>query len=255
MKRVVSVHERQTRESGLPLTFVELAVGLLLDDDEVFDVPRPPLHELCDEAGLEVDGSSIASGPEQWATRARAHRTHRVFDAVHGDADAAKVALRTLEALTDETAPAEQLRTVLREMHGDPLLCGAVIDEVLDVDLEHGDVDAAAALVERLVAVADATGREGVGPLVRGAGRRTRRVRDGCRRPYPSRRRWRTPEWGPLIDRAGWYASDRGDAAAAVRWWRLLEAPDRHELATVARYAQRSGPKLGGTTRAGADRP
>ena len=244
VKRVASVHERQTRGSELPLTFVELAVGLLLDDDEVFDAPRPPLHELCDEAGLAVDGSSIASGPEQWANRARAHRTHRVFDAVDGDADAAKVALRALETLTGETAPAEQLRTVLREMHGDPLLCGVVIDEVLDVDLEHGDVDAAAALVERLVAVAARPVEKALAhwfaALVEERGGSVMAAD-----AHIHLASLEDPEWGPLIDRAGWYASDRGDAAAAVRWWRLLEAPDRHELATVARYAQRSGPKLG----------
>ena len=53
------------------------------------------------------------------------------------------------------------------------------------------------------------------------------------------------PEWGPLIDRAAWYASDRGDASRAVSLWRTLEAPDREELRIVEACARRVGPKRG----------
>jgi SEC-C motif len=37
-------------------------------------------------------------------------------------------------------------------------------------------------------------------------------------------------EFGPAIDRAAWYASDRGDARRAADLWRMLESPDEGQL-------------------------
>jgi hypothetical protein len=40
-------------------------------------------------------------------------------------------------------------------------------------------------------------------------------------------------EFGSLLDRAAWYASDRGDALRAVTLWRMLESPDERDVGAV----------------------
>ncbi len=52
-------------------------------------------------------------------------------------------------------------------------------------------------------------------------------------------------DWGPLLDRAAWYASDRGDARRAASLWRALEEPPPEELRTVEAFAHRGGGKRG----------
>jgi hypothetical protein len=52
-------------------------------------------------------------------------------------------------------------------------------------------------------------------------------------------------EWGPVLDRAGWYASDRGDARSALNLWRMLEEPDEDEVGAVEAAAALTPPKRG----------
>ena len=52
-------------------------------------------------------------------------------------------------------------------------------------------------------------------------------------------------DWGPLLDRAAWYASLRGDARRAAALWRELELPDGEELHIVESHARRAVTKRG----------
>ena len=53
--------------------------------------------------------------------------------------------------------------------------------------------------------------------------------------------------WAPAVDRAAWYASDRGDAAYATRLWRLLQDTDPADVDVIAPFARPGGgaPKIG----------
>lgn len=240
--RLAGVHAHETEESGLPVTFLELAAALVLDDADTFVAPRPPLTELCERAGLEIDGGFVASGPDLWARHEWTRRLDRVYDGAE-DAEEARAVLHALDVVEGEGATAD-LRSLLREFHDDPRRATLMLDELLDADLRHGDVDAARRAADRLVEVA------------------TRSADKACAHWFAALVEERAgsvlaadahahlasledPGWAPAADRAGWYASDRGDAATAARWWREVGSLDPRELAVVSRHAQRSAPKVG----------
>lgn len=241
-QRVTRVHAHETEESGLPVTFLELAAALVLDDGDTFGAARPPLTELCERAGLEIDGGYVASGPEQWAQQESSRRLGRVYDAAE-DATEARAVLHALDVVEGDGSTAD-LRSVLRGFHDEPQQAMLVLDEIVDPDLNHGDVEAARAAAGRLLEAA------------------TRSTDKACAHWFAAIVEERAgsvlaadahvhlasledPSWPPAVDRAGWYASDRGDAATALRWWREQESPDRRELAVVSRHAQRAAPKVG----------
>ena len=152
--------------------------------------------------------------------------------------------LAALDVADHEDASADELTETLAALE-DPEVCWGVLDELVDPDdAEQDRIAAATAFAQRLVGAArqptDRMLAHFVSAIV------AERAGDVlAAEAHLHIALEADPEWGPLIDRAAWYASDRGDASRAVSLWRTLEAPDEEELRIVEACARRVGPKRG----------
>jgi hypothetical protein len=52
-------------------------------------------------------------------------------------------------------------------------------------------------------------------------------------------------DWPPVLERAAWYASDRGDAAGALSLLRRMPDPPRHALMTLGEFEGSAQPDIG----------
>ena len=244
VERLRHVYEDDIAEVGLPSLCTDLTFALLVDDPTTFDRPRLPLRELCERAGLELRGGFVAHGEELWHAQSHVQRASRVHDAFDDDHELAQEVLDALAVADDPDATPEQLRATLARLH-DPEVCWGVLDELFDPDDADPDQIAAAdAFAQRLVGAARRPTERMLAHWVSGiVAERAGDVREADAHLQIAMQA--DPEWGPLVDRAAWYASDRGDASRAASLWRTLEAPDDEELRIVEACARRVGAKRG----------
>jgi SEC-C motif len=242
--RVRRLYDAEVEESPLPLLCEDLVFALLVEDPTTFDRPQPPLSELCERAGLELRGALLGHDESVWQEDRRARRFARVHDAFDDDHDRAHDVLDLVDLADDPDATNEDLRHALSHLL-DTDVCWGVIDELVDVDrVDEQDVALARDYAERLVRAADTPTEEMMAHFV--AGVVDERGGDVLLADAQFDRALAAdPDWGPAVDRAAWYASDRGDARRAANLWRTLELPDNAEVRAVESMARRVAVKRG----------
>jgi SEC-C motif len=234
-----------SEEAQLPTGLDELVLALLLDDPSTFAEPRPPIVELCELAGLEVRCGHAAPASEAWMWEALAYRQRheRIIEAFD-DSDDAEEAMDALDLLEDPQASPAHLRDLLDVFADGGPFCPTVVDELLDVDLAHGDVSKARAAAARLVAAARRPEQVALAHLV--AALIAERAGDVLDAEHHLDLGVDSgAAFDPLLDRRAWYASDRGDAAAALRWWAMAPPVVDREIEIARRFAPPTKLRLG----------
>ncbi len=243
LARLTDCWDDQSASNGLPVVVEHLVAALLLDDPSTFVEPRPPIVELCELAGLEVRGGFVASGDEMWDALKRDERFERI-SLVVDDLAQVEMAIDVLDELEDSLCPPAQLRSLLDLLSGNGIVCPVVVNELLEVDLVRGDIEAACAAAARLVEAARTPGQRALAHLI--AAMIEERSGDVLSAEHHLELGVQTgARFGPLLDRRAWYASDRGDAATALRWWTIAPPLDDDDVEMVRRHVGRSGAKPG----------
>ncbi len=249
---VRAAYDAEQHEHGLPVAAEDLVVWLCHYHPDMFRVPLPPLSDLIEHAGLQLNGGFVAHDDSVWRQDLLARRTYRLLDLVP-EPHWRKVLGRAIEVLADPEADIDLVRTSLDECAEPETLDELVellIPEYLAPQDEHefAGVDApgrAFELVHRAIAVA----------------RRPRQVataeylacmlRERCGQPivaleHLTRAVEAQPRLGPIVERMGWYSFDQGDARSAMRWWRRLDEPHPAARTIAGFLAQADGkPKVG----------
>jgi hypothetical protein len=230
--RLRAVYDAEIEDAELPATLTEIALGLLMEDRDTFSHPRPPLSELCAAAGLERRGEEVAHEPAFWANAQRLRSIGRALQALDND-EGRTAALRALDAALDPAVPADALREILRGLAEDGV-AEFIADELTAGG--PGPLDPQA-FAGRLIAAARRPGEVSVACWL--AAVVAERLGGGVLEAEPLVRRAveADPGWAPALDRAAWYAFDRGNAAEAARWWRALDEPPALGLAEAERFA------------------
>ncbi len=238
-----AVYDREVDEPGLPVSAEDLVYGMLVDDPKVFSVPRLPLGEIIEAAGLELNGGWTAHEQAVWDHHETARRRHRVIDRLD-EFDIVKEALSVLEAFDTGADDPDTLKAVLKKLR-DPELVACVADEMLGFVDAEGMAEDTLAFAHRLVDVARPTES---GPAHWLAAVAFERLGEVSRAEEELELAVRTdPVFLPAIDRLAWYRSDRGNAVEAVRLWRRLGVglEDNIDLRIVESYARPKVVKLG----------
>ncbi|MEJ3654559.1 SEC-C domain-containing protein [Actinomycetes bacterium KLBMP 9759] len=218
------VYESFIEESQVPVPLDYVLAGMVHRKPDVFAAPALPLGELVTAAGLQWRDGLVAHTEEMWQLAEQFDMLNRLADGTGSD-EAAETAFEAIAVLTDPAAEPADLRATLTLLT-DPMVRLAVTEEML------GDADDP----ERLAQFTAVTAR-----LVELAGDRRAAVANWMA-AVAAEREGRVLDAEPLLraaeradsadqlvtDRLAWYASDRGDAAEALRRWTvLLDEPDR----------------------------
>lgn len=233
--QIRAAYDAENDEIEMANSLLDLLTTTLATDPDAFNIGQPPLTELCVAAGLEVRGADAGDGPQAWAELQRSERMYRLMAAANGHIACGQSAEQVLEMFDDELGDDASVKNALRLME-DEHVAELVIDELIDPDGVSADRDHACAVADRLIEVAKRGRQIAVASWVRGL------VDERSGRPIEAEQ-WfakglsADPESGVLIDRLGWYASDRGDAITASRLLRQLEE-DSGEADVVAAFAR-----------------
>jgi hypothetical protein len=257
VERLRAVYDDEVEEPWLPVPAEDLVLGLQFGDRSTFGDTRPPLTELCEAAGLERRLDEVAHDATVWHSQVRGRRTWRVMNLFDHDRPRVRSALWVLDLADvaagidlsgDPDSPGkaddEALHSALAEM-GDPEVLDAVAAELFD-GLEPGRADVTAQFVDALLAVATGPGEHSVASFL--ACVRSERAGDPVAAEAHLEAGLNADPDSPLLaDRLGWYASDRGDAARALRLWRTLVRSDvlDQDVREVERAAAATGQRGG----------
>jgi hypothetical protein len=240
--RLQAVYLREVEEPWLPVRAADLVLGLLAEDRSSFDRPQPPLDTLCEAVGLERRGRSVAHDASVWANSVRLGRLSRVMDRLP-DREGRSSAMFVFNVADKPDPTAEDLLHALDALR-EPLVARAVADELLPSDLSPEALKEAQAFAERLVAQAKGSRRAGAAQWL--AAVAAERAGDVLAADNLLSLALRAdPMWEPVVERAAWYASDRGDAAAALELWGRLAEPNLRDVETVGPFAPAPGHRLG----------
>jgi hypothetical protein len=233
--RLRSVYDDAVDYPWLPVSGEELILDLLVGDEKTFARPQVPLSDLADAAGLERRGVSVAHDDSVWRQDDLFGRLHRLTDQL-GE-DRALLACRVYDSIfreaeyTDGEGPRGDDAARLALL--DPEVGAAALDEAVPVDdPPAADLQAAARWADALIALARSPMEVAVARWLAAL------VAERAGDPLVAAAHLELavevhPAFGPALDRAAWYASDRGDASLATRLWRGLEEPRPDELAEV----------------------
>lgn len=234
-------------EPGMPVSGEELALWLLHHHSPLFDRPQPPLAELCTAAGLDRYGGRVAHDDTVWRHELWHQRFTQVMDMVP-EPEWRHVLGRALQVLDDPDAPINEVQAVLADC-AEP----ETLEVLADVLFPHHHFD-----------VADEFERDSVQSpgrlfdLVQRATTVARRPRqtataeylacvlyERCADPDTAEQHLKRaveaqPRLGPIVERAGWYRFDRGDAPGAMKHWRTLTDPPL-AAATIAEFLTPTG--------------
>ena len=232
-------YERAVDEPQLPVSGRELILGMLADDRGAFAEPQASLTTLCAAGGLDKRASDVAHDPSIWANGLRLTRMARITHEADGDEELAEIALGVLDTC-------DQVRD------GEPVDDGTVRRALDDL----ADLDVLALAADELVDArrVDPTGERLVARLLAAADRPTRTAvaRLLAALHAEAGGAWAAAErhlqvavaadadFVPSADRLAWYASDRGDAARAVRLWRRCPPSPAiaQDLATIEPFTR-----------------
>ena len=238
------VYDGEEEEIGLPVGGEDLILALLVEDRSVFDSPRAPLAELCAAAGLERRDDVVAHDEAVWQAQAEMRRARRLSDRLD-DPEQFRAAARACRAAFEGEADRAVLAGVLSDLR-DPRLLSVVTDEILGTDDDAEALDVADRFAQALLGAASTSRQRAVAHWL-AAVVAERRTEPEVAEQHLHLAVEADSSWPPAVDRLAWYASDRGDAATAVRLWRRLGVgPDRNQdLAEVLAYADAGTPRLG----------
>jgi len=233
--RLRAVYDEEVDDPWLPVSGEELILGLLVRDGKTFASPQAPLSELADAAGLERRGVSVAHDDSVWRQDDLFGRLRRLTDRL-GE-DRALLACRVFDSIfgeaeyTDGEGPRGDDAARLALL--DAEIGIAALDEAVPVDdPPAADLEAAARWADALIALARSPEEVAVARWLAAL------VAERAGDPLVAAAHLDLavevdPSFGPGLDRAAWYASDRGDASLATRLWRSLEEPRPDELSEV----------------------
>ncbi|MGH9039568.1 MAG: SEC-C metal-binding domain-containing protein [Acidimicrobiia bacterium] len=248
--RLRAVYDTELAEAGVPVFVEHLLLGLLAGDGNSFAKPRPPLTALCEAAELERRSGHVAHDDSVWQAGFEHAVTERILDRLEGDE--ARTALRILHEAADDHPDPAALRETLAGL-AQPGVADAVLDELIpgpgvdddaDPTLIDAVRDAASAWAERLLGTATSRAEMALARWV-AAVVAERRGEVLVADAHLILAIEADPDFEPALDRAAWYASDRGDAARALRLWRRLEVADPADLDTVAPFTRPIGREPG----------
>ncbi|RIK10767.1 MAG: hypothetical protein DCC49_02255 [Acidobacteria bacterium] len=262
---VRAAYDVEVEEPWLPVSAEELLLAVLLDAPDAFSSAAPPLSELYHQAGLEVRGRDVAHDASVWHSLTRVIRLGRVMDELGRDSNLTLPVLRVLdtadvasgidvELLTEYEGPptAEDLREHLSVM-SKPEVLEIVCDELFDQP--YREPPAASAYLEpesraqfaKALAGAARTRREKAIARYISAICAERSLEPEVAEEHLKAAIEADGDFEPALDRLGWYASDRGDAPLAARYWGRVATSSAIEvpLAEVREFARTSTAKMG----------
>lgn len=241
---VRDVYEEALAEPGLPVDAEDLVLGILVRQPDAFSVPRPPLSDLADRAGLELRGQRFAHDDWVWQNEDKAGQLFRVMDRLDNDKAQVLSVMRALELLEREVLDVAEARAALAEMY-DPLVLEVVPDELLGLDDEPDRIEALTALSARLLAAARSREEQAVAHWLCALAAERRGASPDAESHLRAAVR-ADPGWPCAEDRLAWYEADRGDAESALARWRSLGAPeDGDDVRSVFPFADVKQPALG----------
>jgi hypothetical protein len=231
--RLRAAYDRAVEEPWLPIDADELVYDVLLGDRTAFDAPRPPLADLCEAAGLQRRGNEVAHEQSVWDNQTAIRRMWRVMDRLESREEQ-RAALAALEAAPDEGADAFTLRAVLNGLRT-PEVLSVVVEELLGSNDSQEAIESTDRFAQRLLQAAKRPPETAVARWLACV------VAERKRDPVAAEGHLRialnaAPGWDPAVDRAAWYASDRGDARTAAMLWRSLDADDTPDLEIVEQF-------------------
>ena len=231
--RLRATYDRVVEEPWLPIDADELVYDLLLGDRTTFDAPQPPLADLCEAAGLERRGNEVAHEQSVWDNQDATRRMWRIMDRLD-HREERRAALAALEAAADESVDDLTLRAALKDLRT-PEVLTVVIDELLGSNDAEQAIESTDRFAQRLLQAAKRPPEIAVARWLACV------VAERKRDPVTAEGHLRialnaAPGWDPAVDRAAWYASDRGDARGAAMLWRSLDADDTRDLEMVEQF-------------------
>ncbi|HEU5003181.1 MAG TPA: SEC-C domain-containing protein [Actinomycetota bacterium] len=239
--RVRAAFDAELARFGLPVPLQRICLTLIVEDHETFAHPRLPLTELCRAAGLGVRDNLAADHPNQWRDARLVGWMGEVMDEFE-EQDDVQALLRAFDCVERPDRTPEKLRRVLDDL-ADPeraLFVTTQLGSWVDPDAEPARTEFAEALLRAArrpeqIAVAAwvaAAMAEARGDVLAGEAY----VRQSVSAPA---------QWPLALEWAGWYASDRGNAAEAAAYWRRLDPLPTEDLAVVEGFARAGAPQLG----------
>jgi hypothetical protein len=232
--RLCAAYDRAVEEPWLPVDAETLVLDLLLGERTTFDVPQPPLADLCEAAGLERRGEEVAHEQSVWDNEEASRRMWRILHHLEGEEERL-AAVAALGAAADESADTTALRSALKGLQTYDVLL-FVADELLGRDDGKEAIESTGRFAQRLLQAAKRP------PEIAVARWLCCVVEERKREPLVAERHLQialnsAPSWGPAVDRAAWYASDRGDARTAAQLWGSLDIEDTRDVEVVEEFA------------------
>ena len=244
VERLRRVYEDDIAEAELPSLCTDLVFALLVDDPTTFDPAAASARRAARTGGARTAWRFRRGRRSAVAcTSELSQRVARVHDAYHDDHELAHEVLDVLD-VADEPARRPTAQEHARRVWKTPKCAGecstssstpttpSPTDRRRDW-LRGAARRCRAAPTERMVADwVSATSAERAGDVL-------------AAEAHLHIAMEADPEWGPLVDRAAWYASDRGDASRAVkplahtRSARPGGAPDRRSVRAPRRSEAR----------------
>jgi hypothetical protein len=126
---VRAAYDSEHNDHGLPVSAEDLVVWLCHHHPGLFRSPAPPLSEVCDAAGLELNGSMVAHDVSVWRRDLLHRRLHRVAELVP-ETHWRTVLGRAVDVLADPEASIDDVRASLREC-AEPETLDALADVLL----------------------------------------------------------------------------------------------------------------------------
>lgn len=235
VERFRRAYDLLVEESDVPVLVEEIVYELLADDRKLFDRPRLPLTDLCREAGLEIRGAMAAHDEQLWENQREIQLWHRTWSAFGEDRQSSDAALSILELARQADPGRIDLKRALSSL-ADEDIAEFVVEELFFGELL--DEDRVASVQEFAAALIKAAG-EGMPEVVAHwfaalIAERAGEVMVADAHLQAALTAGR--DWPPLLERAAWYASDRGDAAGALGLLRRMPDPPRQVLAILIEF-------------------
>jgi SEC-C motif len=233
---------------GLPMGCSELAAAVAVSQPGIFGEILPPLSTSLAAAGLEQRDTSVSSGPNAWRNLRQLRRFAAVVatDALD-DKQLATVGM-VLQAAGDVEMINElyfrSLCSILDDETSGPIVLDALIDpDGFETDEEEDEIRGFAV---NLLQRARRSGEKFWAHWI------AMTLDEAVDDPVAAEQHLFAaadagPTYAMAVDRLGWYASDRGDAAEAARQWRKLGSMGSAsgELAVVESFAKPVAQNIG----------
>lgn len=244
VSRLRRAYDALVEGPDLPVYVRNIVYELLAEDPRSFGKPRLPLADLCRAAGLEVRGELVAHTDELWAKEASFNRFGRAYDRFEGDESRYRKALDALEVAAAAEPARVDLRMSLKGML-DPEVAQFVVDELVpEGEPTEEQVLAATQFARSLLHVAAGGTPTAVANWL--AAVIAERAGDTLlAEAHLQRGLAQGGDWAPVVERAAWYASDRGDAEGALDLLRRMPSPDPTALSTLEPLEHSSQTNLG----------